>query len=209
MKSKIQRTKRANQNGGRVGKTTMVAASPKKTTQSVPRTPDREVNTHTSYSTPSTISSKSTSSSKRAISMMDGLELKSPSKKTKKIQDAKSANKFEDAATINWLSMKEVCKALLYYGKDRSKLKEIEYYDKILLLCNYFKPNDIHLVFQGILLDAGRNYQNLQLTKLGTMKPLSVEFAKACVDIYNAKLDFTVPGKITVKKENLGCPVNA
>ena len=101
--------------------------------------------------------------------MMDGLKLKSPSKKTKKIQDTKSKNEFKDAATINWLSMKEVCEALLYYGKDRSKLKEIEYYDKILLLCNYFKPNDIRLVFQGILLDAGRNWRDLQLTKLRTM----------------------------------------
>ena len=141
--------------------------------------------------------------------MMDGLELKSPSKKTKKTQDTKSANEFEDAATINWLNMEEVCEALLYYGKDRSKLKQTEYYDTILLLCNYFKPNDIRLVFQGILPDGGRNWRDLQLTKLRTMKQLAVEFAKACVDIYNANLDFTVPGEITVKKENLGRPVNA
>ena len=79
--------------------------------------------------------------------MMDGLELKSPTKKTKKVQDEESTIKFEDAAAINWLSMKGVCKALLYYNEDSSKLKDIEYYNKILLLCNYFKPNDIRLVF--------------------------------------------------------------
>ena len=132
-----------------------------------------------------------------------------PTKKTKKVQDEESSIEFKDAAAIDWLSKKGVHDALIYYGEDPLKLKDIEYNDKIVLLCTHFKPTDIRLVFQGISQDAGTNWRNLKLAKLRTVKALSVEFAKACVDIYNAKSDFTVPGKITIKKENLGRPVNA
>ena len=45
------------------------------------------------------------------------------------------------------------------------------------------------------------NWRDLKLTKHKTMKTLSTEFAKACVDIYNARVDLTVPGKIAIKQE--------
>ena len=149
---------------------------------------------HSAHSTLLMMTSKSTSSSKQAVSMMNSLELKSPTKKTKKIQDEESAIESEDAVTIDWSSKKEVHGTLIYYGKDPLKLKDIEYNDKIVLLCTHFKPTDIRLVFQGISQEAGTNWQNLKVAKLRTMKAISVEFAKACVDIYNAKSDFTVPG---------------
>ena len=45
------------------------------------------------------------------------------------------------------------------------------------------------------------NWRDLKLAKHKAMKTLSNEFAKACVDIYNARVDLTVPGKITIKQE--------
>ena len=120
--------KKATQKGGRVVKKTK-AESPKKSTAETPKkakqkdkgstgakmgkptntrsslqTPDRQkVKTHLAQSTPSTVASNSTSSSKRAVSMMNSLELKSPPKKTKKVQDEASAIDFEDASEIDWL----------------------------------------------------------------------------------------------------------
>ena len=70
-----------------------------------------------------------------------------PTKKTKKVQDEESAIEFEDAAAIDWLSKKVVHDALIYYGEDPLKLKDIEYNDKIVLLCTHFKQTDIRLVF--------------------------------------------------------------
>ena len=45
------------------------------------------------------------------------------------------------------------------------------------------------------------NWRDLKLAKHKTMKTLAAEFAKACVDIYNAQVDLTVPANIAVKKE--------
>ena len=140
---------------------------------------------------------------------MNSLELKSPPKKTKKVQEEESAIDLEDASAIDWLSKNGLDNALTYYGEDPLELKAFDYHDKVVLLCTHFKPNDIRFVFQGIYQDAGKNWQNLKIAKHRTMKTLSAEFAKACVDIYNARTDLAVPGKITIKKENLGRPVNA
>jgi hypothetical protein len=41
------------------------------------------------------------------------------------------------------------------------------------------------------------------------MKTLVFDFAKACVDIGNARTALTVQGRITIKKENLGGSANA
>ena len=64
-------------------------------------------------------------------------------------------------------------------------------------------------VFQGICQEAGKNWRSLKLAKHKSTKTLAPEFVKACVDIVNARTDFTVPGKITVKKENLDGRANA
>ncbi len=41
------------------------------------------------------------------------------------------------------------------------------------------------------------------------MKMIAREFAKACVDIVNARTVFSVPGNITIQKENLSGSANA
>ena len=230
--------KRANQKCGRVGKKMAADESPKqksgqalkkaekngtgrrkeivgskarklKNNRSAPLTPDRTVTAHSANSTPSMVTSNSTSSSKRAVAMMSSLELKSPPKKAKKVQDKERATDFEDAADIDWLSPMGLDKALKYYGEDSSELRDIDYGDKIVLLCTNFKPNDIRAVFQGIYQDAGKNWRDLKLVKHRTMKTLSAEFSKACIDICNARAELAVPGKITIKNENLGRSANA
>ena len=174
------------------------------------QTPDRKkVKTHSAHSTPSTVTSNSTSSSKRAVSMMNSLQLKSPPKKMKSEQDVANAIDFDDASTIDWLSKKGLCDALAHYGEDKSELKHMDFNAKVVLLCNNFKPNDIRPVFQGIYQEAGKNSRSLKLAKHRTMKTLAFDFAKACVDIGNARTALTVPGRITIKKENLGGSANA
>ena len=91
--------------------------------------------------------------------------------------------------------------SLKHHGEESLELNKLDYHDKIVLLCSYFKPNDVRPVFQGIYQDAGMNWRDLRLAKHKTMKTLSAEFAKACVDIYNAQVNLTVPAKIAVKKE--------
>ena len=74
-------------------------------------------------------------------------------------------------------------------------------YHKIVLLCNYFKPNDIRLVYQGVYQEAGMNWQNLKLGKRKSMMMLAPDFAKACVDIVNAKTVIKVPDRIAITKK--------
>lgn len=119
--------------------------------QQGPQTPDRkETKTSLAQSTPSTIPLHSTSASKRAVTPMSSLELKSPPKKMKSVQDAASTINFGDASMINWLSEKGICVALEHHGKDQSKLESFDLHEKVVLLCSYFKPNDTQSVFQGI-----------------------------------------------------------
>ena len=62
---------------------------------------------------------------------------------------------------------------------------------------------------QGILIDSGKDWHTLKLNKLKSMKGLAPEFAKACVDIVNARTELlesasgSVPQKIIVKKEKV------
>ena len=209
-KKSVQTPKKAEKNGEGSGKGIVGTKAAKSTkNRSAPQTPDRKVRTQSAHSTPSTIASNSTSSSKRAVSMMNSLELKSPPKQTKHIFDKDSTIDFKEASSFNWLNVKQVVEALAYYGEDPLEQKDFAYNDKIVLLCMHFKPNDIRAVFQGVYQDAGKNWRDLRLAKHRTMKTLSAEFVKACVDIYNARADLTVPGKITIKKENLGRRSNA
>ena len=119
----------------------------------------------------------------------------------KTVQDAASGIDFCDASAIDWMSADGVRAALECHGEHQSELESIDLDETILLLCSYFKPNDIRPVYQGICQDAGRNWRSLSLAKLKSMKTLAPEFAKACVDIVNARTDNTEPGKITVKKK--------
>ena len=132
---------------------------------------------------------------------MSNLAFNSPPKKSKNILNKQSTVDFSDALEFDWLSMSDVDDALVHHGKALSKLNKFDYHAKIILLCSYFKPNDIRPVFQGTNQDARMNWRDLRLAKHKTMKTLSTKFAKACVDIYNARVDLTVPGKIAIKQE--------
>ena len=127
----------------------------------------------------------------------------------KSVQDTASRIDFSDASTINWLSKKGLCDALECYGEDQSELESFDSHEKVVRLCSFFKPNDIRPVCQGICQEAGKNWRSLNLAKLKSMKTLAPEFAKACVDIVNARMDNTEPGKITVKKKNRDGRANA
>ena len=125
------------------------------------------------------------------------------------MQDATSRIDFRDASAIEWLSMHEVRAALEYHSEHHSELQSFDLGESILLLCTFFKPNDIRPVYQGLCQEAGRNWRSLSLAKLKSMKTLAPEFAKACVDIVNARTDSTVPAKITLKKKNRDGRANA
>ena len=152
---------------------TSIARTPKKTKQKTkgvgtknrkltnaeqgPRTPDREkMKTSSAQSTPSTITLHSTSSSKRAVTMMNDLQLKK-NKKMKSVQDEASGIDFGGASTIDWLSEKGLCDALECYGEDQSELESFDLQEKVVLLYSFFKPNDIRPLFQGICQEAGKN----------------------------------------------------
>ena len=127
----------------------------------------------------------------------------------KSVQDAAIAINFGDASMIDWLSEKGLCVALGCHGEDQSELESFDLHEKVVRLCSFVKPNDILLIFQGICQEAGKNWRSLNLAKLKSMKTLAPEFAKACVDIVNARTDHIVLVKITVKKENLDGQANA
>ena len=99
--------------------------------------------------------------------------------------------------------------ALEYHSEHHSELESFDLGESIFQLCSYFKPNDIRPVYQGLCQEAGRNWRSLSLAKLKSMKTLAPEFAKTCVDIINARMDNTEPGKITVKKKNRDGRANA
>ena len=178
-------------------------------TEQGPRTPVRKkTRTSSAHSTPSTMTLHSTSSSKRAVTMMSDLQ-KTKNKKMKSVQDEASGIDFSDASTIDWLSEKGLCDALECYGEDQSELESFDLHEKVVRLCSFFKPNDIRPVFQGICQEAGKNWRSLKIAKHKSMKKLASEFANSCVDIVNARTDCTVPGNITIKKENQHGPANA
>lgn len=176
-------------------------APPNTSNRSSPQTPERKVRSPSAHSTPSTAASSMSSPSKRAVSMMSDLALNSPPKKSRNTPEKQGSVDFNDASEFDWLNLSDIDDALVHHGEELLELNKFDYHDKIVLLCSYFKPNDIRPVFQGIYQDAGKNWRDLKLTKHKTMKTLSADFANACVDIYNARVDLNVPQKITIKQE--------
>ncbi len=131
------------------------------------RTPNRKkVKTHLLQSTPSTVTSNSTRSSKCTVSMMNGLTITSPSKKTKSVQDATSATNFNNTTMIDWLSKEGLCEALQYHREDQTELENMAFHANVVLLCGKFKPNDIRPTFQGIYQEAYKNWQSLKLRNI-------------------------------------------
>ena len=63
-----------------------------------------------------------------------------------------------------------------------------------------FKPVEIRMVLQGLLTDAGKDWRRLKLHKLRNMSILAAEFAKVCVELFNATTELnlatSVPGEI-------------
>ena len=159
--------------------------------------------------TPSTVSSKSTTQSKRAVKLMGGLALQSPSSSKR----AKGADvdeddsltdtvNYQDPNTILWLSKKGVDDALAYHFPDQADYITLDHHDRILLLVKTFKPLEIRMVLQGLLSDAGKDWRKLKMNKLRNMHVLAPEFARVCVDLHNATADLnsstSVPDDIVV-----------
>ena len=155
----------------------------------------------TDPTTPSTVSSKSTAQSRRAVTLMGGLALRSPStpKKAKAadVDDASLTDTvdYTDPNTIRWLTKKGVVDALQHRFPDREDYIELDHHDQILLLVKTFKPVEIRMVLQGLLTDAGKDWRRLKLHKLRNMSILAAEFAKVCVELFNAtrELNSTIP----------------
>ena len=148
--------------------------------------------------TPSTVSSKSTTQSKRAVTLMGGLALQSPltpkKAKPEDIDDASLTDTvdYTDPNTIRWLTKKGVVDALQHHFSDREDYIELDHHDQILLLVKKFKPFEIRVVLQGLLTDAGRDWRKLKLHKLRNMNILAAEFAKVCVELFNATTELNL-----------------
>ena len=146
--------------------------------------------------TPSTVSSKSTTQSKRAVKLMGGLALQSPSSSKRAngadVDEDDSLTdtvNYQDPNTILWLSKKGVDDALAYHFPDQDDYITLDHHDRVLLLVKTFKPVDIRMVLQGLLSDAGKDWRKLKMNKLRNMHVLAPEFARACVDLHNATTD--------------------
>ena len=190
-------------------------------TVAVPKTPTKAPSTSvalmltkkgkkvtSSQTTPSTVSSKSTRDSKHTVTLMDGLALKSPmAKKRTKTEDVVEASlsdiiDYEDPNMILWLKKQGVVDALEHHSPDWEDYLELDYHEQLLLLVKVFKPVDMRYVLQGLLTDAGMNWRKLKLNKLRIMKVLAPKFAKVCVELFNAKMEFntstSVPADIVI-----------
>ena len=123
---------------------------------------------------------------------MGGLALQSPlTPKKAKPEDIDDASlidtvDYTDPNTIRWLTKKGVVDALQHHFSDREDYIELDHHDQILLLVKMFKPFEIRVVLQGLLTDAGRDWRKLKLHKLRNMNILAAEFAKVCVELFNA-----------------------
>ena len=178
--------------------TTKAAAVPKSPTKAPPkavvRTPPTKKNKKVVSvpTTPSTVSSKSTTQSKRAVKLMGGLALQSPSSsKRAKCEDVEEDSlsdtvDYQDPNTIPWLTKKGVADALEYHFPDQDDYITLDHQEQILRLVKKFKPADIRIVLQGLLTDAGKDWRKLKMNKLRNMNVLAPEFAKVCVDLFNA-----------------------
>lgn len=182
---------------------------PKALPKAVARTPTKEgKKVASSQTTPSIVSSKSTTQSKRAVTLMSGLALKSPStpKRTKNedVEEASLSNTvdYEDPNTVLGLTKQGVVDTLGYHFPEREDYIKLEYYEQILLLVKAFKPADIRFVLQGLLTDEGKDWRKLKLNKLRRTNILAPEFAKVCVELFNAETELntstSVPEDIVI-----------
>ena len=218
-KSMATATKKAHQKG--TLKATAVAKTPTKPSPTKPSptkpspkavagTPTKKgKKLETAQTTPTTVSLKSTTDSKRAVTLMSGLALKSPSaQKKSKAEDEDEASlsdtvDYQDPNTILWLKAEGVADALEYHFPDHEEYLELDYHEQILLLVKVFKPAEMRSVLQGLLTDAGKNWRKLKLQKkLRSMSVLAPEFAKVCVELFNAKTELemskSVPEDIVI-----------
>ena len=92
--------------------------------------------------------------------MMSSLALKTPPKKKKKAkrnEDAASKESLSDSvdldddAMIEWTCKKGLQAALEHHFDNHEDFFGLDYHDRVMLLCNKFKPNNIPPAFQGIL----------------------------------------------------------
>ena len=96
-------------------------------------------------STPSTVTLKSTTKSKRCVSMMSSLALKTPPKKKKKkakCEERTASNAslsvtiiFDDAAMIEWTCKKGLQAALEHHFHNHEDFEGLGYHDRVILLC--------------------------------------------------------------------------
>lgn len=204
--SKVKAPKKSRKTS--IGPATTAPATPQRRKAKTRQVPKQQT-------TPSTVSSKSTTQSKRNTAMMKGLALDSPSssKKQKKSPPKEAASlcdtvNFADASTIDWLSREGVLAALEHFYEDPEIYEDLDYSERIIkLVTEQFSPADIRPCLQGILQEAGKDWRSIKVNRLKTNKAISVEFAKACVEISNARADLDlpngVPDNIVVKEEKI------
>ena len=147
--------------------------------------------------------------------------MKTPPKKKKKAKRKEDAASkvslsdtvdLDDAAMIEWTCKKGLQAALEHHFDNHEDFFGLDYHDRVMILCNKFKPNDIRPALQGILQDTGKDWRTMKLQKLRSMKVLSPEFAKECVNNINAKAELlksesdTVPQNVIIKKEKVDQP---
>ena len=123
--------------------------------------------------------------------------------KTDEIDQAEDVDKasltdtvdYTDPNTIRWLTKKGIDDALHHHFPDHDGYIKLEHHNQILLLVKTFKPFEIRVVLQGLLTDAGKDWRKLKLHKLRNMNILAAEFAKVCVELFNAtrELNSTIP----------------
>ena len=153
--------------------------------------------------TPLTVSSRSTTESKRAVTLMSGLNLKSPLQKKNKACNREEASlvdsvDYEDPALIAWQTKGGVASAIRHHFPDNDKRLKLPYEDQIIQLLTKFKPADLRPVLQGLSTDAGKNWRQLKLSKLKTMRQVAPEFAKICVELCNATTEVNALPSIPV-----------
>ena len=227
-KSKSTSSKKSNEGNSKKprqkGKSTNAPKGKSTDARPAARTPDRKQRKSPSLQlTPLTVTSKSTTESKRAVSMMSSLALKTPpkkKKKTKRKEDAVSKASlcdtidFDDAAMIEWTCKNGLQAALEHHFDNHEDFEGLDYHDRIILLCNKFTPSDIKPAMQGILQESGKDWRTMKLQRLRSMKMLAPEFAKECVNIVNAKAELlksgsdTVPQSVIIKKEKVDEPAS-
>ena len=64
---------------------------------------------------------------------------------------------LDDAAMIDWTCKKGLRAVLEHHFDNHEDFKGLYYHDRVMLLCDKFKPNNIRPVLQGILQESGKN----------------------------------------------------